>query len=1358
MKKSNLLIAAAFAAIVSSAFVSCKHNLIPEPTIDKNASKNPADYADAILPPKEVTATHGGYRNITLEWTPVENAVRYQIFYAKTPFDDFELFVETADTETTYEVEAAAGSTYFFYVKAINFYETVSAESIKVTGSTLAIPIITDITPSEDSQSVEISWWMDNCNPDTYQDNLSFTIKVYDSNNSNKKEIPGTSKCENGNIRSTVISGLAPKTEYFFTVQAEISGTDQKPEISDITSKETAHSIIPSAVSDFYVSQGISHSEIALTWKLPDGADFFDTYTNTYSIHPVLFNIQRKEINQDDSAYKDIAFIGIEDKVSGKDIYSHPYKLTHSFDCTAGTTSDSEKLIINKETASGDIDSNNSYPKYKPGTTLTFLDTKDIVKGKQYTYRIISVTDDTLKVYKADSSVSDESSGWLFGSATFRASANYEENEDKSEFTKVTINFDFNFVPFSSPYSYILTQTIIPFKTNENPNPQPGEEKIITISDNVSSISGKQISLNLKDDENIQKGSYKFALYITDKTVNKIPEEHEYYERIESSGTIAVTDDKNSMPEITFFNVEDGYADKFVLTWNFNEAYSYKLSWTPYDGENALTSEEITLTADDLKIISDGKVTYEHAAISGDSRTYRLTAENGLSVFKDFTDENDNSILCQTLGTAKPEMKAPDYTTITVSWPSVQKADTYSINAKYADNPDVTYDDSAAALDELITNENCSITEENGIITCEIQNISGYDNPAVSGLPIEFTVTASNSLDNTKKSETVFNLGPALTFPKTNDNIQSDRVSFTWNKVEGAEKYLVYRVLYKDREQTEVWGADKYIITETEIINDSDIGDRAKISYNESKKQFTLTDFQKDAADPYGYHMNQAKIQWGLPYGYIVLPLRENDSKDTFAFESDSLKINSESSAVDYGTLSPAVTHTYGYGMNIRAKKSESASAVDIEWTKPNNKELIPTIYRKPFIKDDEPEYGSSWEKVATLSQGATNYSDKLSKDNISSAFVYCVQYEASTASDIVKSYREQLLNTKDSESDEPLNKGYLLTLKNFDAIYGGAGTAPGEAGYYQENVNWSNTWDYEERALGPDSFTIDLKNKNLSCTKNWVTVASISIDSDQDRTQTITANTEYTDSAHAQNPHTDTIIEVMASNNGITLTPKGLSEGNDTPTTGLLQVLRDAKHYYSVNLTRGTITVRQAEDESVYAYRQISDEEFTKAVMVYVTEGLSVIGKLDFESKSFSGSIDGTITGYHRSTMNMGKGYDINMTNYTTTINTPHETPVSLFKITTKMNASRDQLGIGGFIKTIEETSISATPYLESLPSSYYGTITFSLSNEKTVTLKCKSVDISTNSVDSRRRWVPFCIYNDENWYQDNSEYGWWN
>ena len=1202
MRKNKILFAAVFAAIMGSTFISCKNNLIPEPTINLSETKNPADYADAILPPKTVTATHGGYRNITLEWSPVENAVRYQIFYARTPFDSFEKLVETADSETTYDIEAPAGSTYYFYIKAVNYFETVSAESIKVTGSTLAIPIITNISASDDAQSVTIEWWMDNCTPETYQNELLFTIKAYDSQ---KKEIPGATTYKEGNCRSVGISGLEPNTEYFFTVQAEIKEVEQKAEISDQTSKETMHNIIPSSIHELTATQGISTEEIKVSWKLPDGVDYFDAFTKTYSIHPVMFLIQRKDLSKNDSDYKDIATVGTEG------ITSHPLKLSHTFNSETETGNSliegDNELTVDGSTAISYIDADNTYPKYKPGTTLTFIDKKNIDRGKQYSYRVISYTDDTIKEYKADSSISNPVNGWLLSAYDFKATAEYVTAENESMFSDVNVSFKFNFTPFSTPYHYILTQQILPFKTEKNKNPEPGEEIVIAVSDSVSSISGKKINFNVGNlPGDSWKGSYKFKLYITDMNSSGIPSDDNCFGKIESSGTIAVTNDKNSMPTINSFVVEDGFSDKFVLTWDFNESYSYSISWTPYIDGNPQTQEHLDLSLTDLKISDDKKTaTFEHKAVSGDIRTYCLTAENGLPVSKYYTNNEEENIICETLGTAKPEMAAADYSTITVTWVPVQKATDYKFNAKYRNDPDKEYDDITASFGELLKEGSYTFDTDltDGKLTLTIPNVKGHDNAKISGLPIDLEITAINKKSETKANKEIYNLGPALTFPETNKTCELDRMSFSWKKIDGTEKYLIYRVLYSDKSLTTISATDEYLITETKNDNGETIGatitaeqeleGRATIVYNAEKNLFTLTDIQKDATEVYGYHLTQEKIQWGLPFGYIVLPLKEDGSKSTFEFEENSISMKN-SSAVNYGTLSPAVTHTYGYGMNIRAGKSVSASTVNVSWESPNSKDLTPTVYRKPFKKDEAPEYGSSWEFVATLSKGATSYSDKLTKDNISSAFVYCVQYEAPKASDIVKSYREQLLTAKDSVNspEEPLNKGYLLTLKNFDAIYGGNGTVPGDSGYYQENVNWSNTWDYEERALGPDSFSIDMKNKNLSSTANWVTIANISI---SDETQSITPVTT----------HTDTTIDVMAANNGITLKPEGLTAKTATSTDGLLKVLRDAKHYYSANLTRGAITVRQAEDESVYAYRQISDEELCKCVSLIIADGL---------------------------------------------------------------------------------------------------------------------------------------------------------
>ena len=74
------------------------------------------------------------------------------------------------------------------------------------------------------------------------------------------------------------------------------------------------------------------------------------------------------------------------------------------------------------------------------------------------------------------------------------------------------------------------------------------------------------------------------------------------------------------------------------------------------------------------------------------------------------------------------------------------------------------------------------------------------------------------------------------------------------------------------------------------------------------------------------------------------------------------------------------------------------------------------------------------------------------------------------------------------------------------------------------------------------------------------------------------------------------------------TVKPSGIASGN---TDGLLKVLRDAKHYYKIEAARkvgGTTDIRASygDDKSVYAYRQITDEELVKSVSLIMANAFN--------------------------------------------------------------------------------------------------------------------------------------------------------
>ena len=609
--------------------------------------------------------------------------------------------------------------------------------------------------------------------------------------------------------------------------------------------------------------------------------------------------------------------------------------------------------------------------------------------------------------------------------------------------------------------------------------------------------------------------------------------------------------------------------------------------------------------------VADGVVTFEHEAQSGDIRKYTLDiTKQGIPASEEY------ETICHTLGTPSPVMETYDYQNVTVTWPKVNMATKYEVSAYYENDETKT---------NIAVNPEFTTDERTGAIICTINKIDGYDDITKSGLPINFTVNAINEnvaeANSTDKAITVKTLGPALVNTKAEtQSIFTDYLKMSWDKVDGATGYIIYRTKYKYNADCTDWifdKADYYFYDATEDsstacgsikINGEDIA-KKRVEVSLQNNTYTFKDKDCDVEDDKNsYQVNQSQISWGLPFGYVVIPVNGSEKDFSFGTDADYLKASYNHSEKGFSYTSAFNADkisTIGYGLNVKAAKSESAEAIKVEWEKPFHTDFIPTLYRKKFSKEENHDYGNRWEKVKTLTNTTKSYEDKLSVEDISTAFVYAVQYQAPAESNFTKSFRENLQNLTVNEdkrynfthNKEVYNKGYLLTLADFTAEYGGTGTEPGDPNYYQENVTWNKFWDYEERALGPDSFTINIKNRNLSSTMDWSKVV---------------ANVTVTDGVFSKpspsTAYSDTTIGALDC--GITLKPKGLSEGTATETNDILKVLRDAKHFYSVSLNRGDQEpVMQAADNSIYAYRQISDVELCKCVSLIIADALYQLG-----------------------------------------------------------------------------------------------------------------------------------------------------
>lgn len=1168
------------------SFISCKYDLLPAPSSNGN-SNAPQFNNKKILPPQDVIASQGDYRSVTLSWDPVKNATQYLIFSADTEFDTFEKVGETKGSATTFTVQEPTGSTKAYYIKSVDYYGNSSRPSFIAIGSTISVPIITDITKNKEGDIYTLNWWMSNCSESTYEDLISYTINVYEEgiNTPTKIEIPG-------NLTSYNLTSLKQSTVYKFTIEAFKTGTKQKHEISDAEPIETGHRIVPDAVKELTVSKGISTTDINISFKLPSTIES-STGDGTYEKdNPLYFTLKRKLADEDDSAFTTIyEYIG--------------FNANSKY---AKNISDEKKIILS-----------GSYTEDQPVELTNKLEPAD--RGKKFVYQIQSYTDvkgniENENISSAITSVASET-GWTIAQASFKIEADNRIEDEK--ITNIDVTFHTNFNTLGIPYSFYLTQ--IRYDIN-NPNQVIDAEKIIKKSNNISELDNFSIYFN---NPAAEKGYYEYKLYVAEKnTSSEIPAN--FYESITASSKITVTDDASELPEIKYneentFHVDDGYADKFLLSWNNIADCSYILSWENYNGDGYSVTKSIgpftttnysepndTGTVISNIKIENGKVVLTHSATSGEIRSYTLTAIKGLS------NSCKNSNDFYTLGTAAPEMQTPDYDTITIVWDKVQRAktnidDAYKVSAKYADGST-----------ELITTENCSITEEDNKIKCVITKPNGYDDASISGKTINFEVTTIGEKDETTSNSQVYNLGPANLNVTRDPDLYADHINILWNRIEGANGYLVFRTI-KDISGNYISDGNTLFVKQDGVYYDGSKISSAESQFTGEKVSFTdcYEYTNRDDAQTDALKRDQIQLTWGLPFSYTVVPVLSD--KD-ISFEISNSQIKAKTTKKDhtftYENMSETISSTFGYGLNVNASKAASNTTVTVTWDQPYNlANKIPRVYRRRNKSDD-------WDKVAnpTQSNEKTMSVDITYGPNDTNTYEYAVVYNNS---EFDETYLEKLASDFDTENSpkELKCKGYTLSLpQGFITASHGTG--------YQEIFDWTDsTYDFNNRNIGPDYYEIQILNKNKAT--GWTAIGKISVDP---------SNNNY--GKQVSSDYKGTTLVTAKSNSNYQAILEPVFDADNT-SFGQLKVLRDYKHYYRLVAVKMiddkrenaieaiadkhklTDTSLQNPYEDVFAIRDITDEELIKCINLIIGDALY---KRAIPYKTVSGSATDRLNG----------------------------------------------------------------------------------------------------------------------------------
>lgn len=1376
MKKNNGFAIWTVAASVliffgAISFSACQNELLDSPSFQNRGSYS----TGRVAAPTNLTATQGGFRSITIKWTAAKSAVFYNIYHSDTATGNFTFLEQTPDATCSYTTSEDPDVKKYYKIQSVDTNGEVSEQYSQICfGTTLATPIITSIKQNAKGDAITVRWYKGvNCTTDTYlTDSLNYTIVLYNADGTQvlrEETISAIDVKEAADTKYT-FTNLTPNTKYKIQIKAYTkSAQDSKStESSDKEDQSTAHSLIPAAPENFSVSKGTSKDSVTLSWELPKYAEIKSA--TAFETRPVYFKIYRKLESAPENAYEPIitylgTTVNADQPANDSTIYFEKTKTGESEESII-TVTPKDSIAVDYSKAD-ETKAEEAFPSYIPGTIITYID-KNVKSGKKYSYRIQSFIDDSKKKNITSDESICEDFGWLINSPTIQVSSkpNYYNNDNKQLIESFSVTMNFKFDDFGQKYNYIITETC---QEMENVETGEGESKTIEKKPVGDETKEKYSSTSYADffpwkkeykTEELKENHFKYYSYSVAITSEDGKTE---YASIDAPGKIIIIDKKESVPNVDDFSVQDGYSNKFILSWTYDETCSYKVIYTNKDKNGKEESKiEKTFAADELKnekgesCVTGDKVKFSHQAESGDTRTvYTLVGSNGFESSRILDGEY------KTLGTPEPYFE-PSYKSIKVIWKPVQKATSYTITATYNEE-----EIKAENISKIETDKNgnfyCVITEPYGETINGEERISNTTNAEIAGNPIDFEIKATSSTEETPyDSDTITNsnikistLGPAAT-KITQIQGAGKQILLKWNKIEGAKGYIIFRKKYSksligmpDKADVYFYSAEDKSLS---LIQDDST---PSASCNETAGLFTFYDKYKEAQNyDSQYETDQAQIAWGLPFGYTVIPvLKDSDftidddlvitgTEDSIAYTKESLDKIEQKGA------------TYGYGLALTASKATSQHTVELNWETPYGVSSEPMIFRRAY----NASAGSSWKLDAIGSSKDIKTIECVPEVNYK-AYDYIVCYKPERYEDLTIDpyYEKYLSESVETVNNERNNKGYIFSFAPITASYNGTREGADykkDEFYYSERVSW-NAYDYSERAVGPISCSLEMLNTNK--TTGWVKLADIDINNGL-----VTDTLDVSDNGITEKKDIKDLILDSSRDRMLILSPRGITNKTSSNTDGLLKVLRDSKHYYRIRCSfidkNGTIV--DLPDDSVYAYRQITDEELVKVTMLAFSDGTERIGNLNFEKKDIyaNGTFNGNLSAYHNGNkINWGTEYKLSFLNYSPIYNTPSNKNSTIITINAEVTTNRKLPGSGSYPVSFNTTEIYVSPADEKIStlSSYKKTVSFSLSSKNSATIKCGDLNKTLNE-NERPYWLPMKLDGDK-CYNKEKDYGWW-
>lgn len=1239
-KKSFIKLSTALLFVSSVFLMSCKQVLLPQPGGFDQSKNSSGSITTEWTAPTDLKASQGLQGRVELTWKPVLNAVRYFIYRSDTPFGNFVQVGET--TDALYTQKVTAGTDTYYKITAINLQNQETDYSIAVRGTSLAQPVISDIQgdAQEGDSTVTVYWYMNNV--DAYADAVRYELVCYDATGKEQKRIPG----ESGNKTELTVTGLTPNTTYLYQVEAYNIAEQDKTEASDKIDAQTARRLRPNPPENLTVSQGAFGDKVEVSFVLPTKVDVA-VEKNVYEQFPLYFKIYRKVAGEDDSTYEPVCgyFGSIKDNAD-----------KNGGVCFVDTPTDPDA-------------------PYQEGETVTWTD-DTVVRGRQYQYKVQSYTDIESRVITSDKSIATSEPGWAVAPISFEMDPVIYDDEVDSEGNPVshkTANLSatltFDTLGKADSYTYELTVNYQALQTADASISTTvlSDGKVYNF-DTIDDVDAFVYTVDLTNEAELKnkEGVYTFTVKVKYKAGTAKTWE-------ESVSTINSRYVVKALQPLVVQNlvVEDGYPDKFVLTWDRDPTITYEIQYRSKDStspDDYTTAKTVEPDPDSVAVTIE-RYTYEFTHYDGDKKTTPVKSGdvqyirirpsvNGNASSAIPSDDN----IYYTLGTPTVTFDQAEAAadSITVKWPKIEKATSYEVTYAYdgvsdttqvlRDGVATTFADAYKADTQIIPvtkEEEIQVTDN---ITCVIPKPIGYDYMAYSGKDVTVTVKAINETRKTETEKTITTrtLGPAATGVKATVASKEKIIDVSWKKVPGASGYLIARTRYGATNTDDSRSTDGEFVYFYDGSQLSVVGQDAQIGSTVTLQNdtFTLTDTYTDSTGialdnpTRKFRIEQDKLGWGYPYRYQVFPINITAKSTTFD-RSKNLNlctVTTRTTSIDKtgqvtypdgeivyqdADRNYATGSAIGYGLDVKASKAESADTVTVTWTKPylgDNTTLKPVLLR---IESGSTE--KSWKSYsqADLETDLNKATVHLSGDmtNRNNAYDYVIKYVPSGSSgfnyDPLAAYIEA--QKGDKTLNEPANKGYFFSVIGAEATKtdikdGGVSTFAEELAITP--YNWT------ERKNGPEEYKIYIKNNNIGKNADgevWHLVATIPVRKDSYGTPTVSVSD----------------IKVTVSGSNLRFTPDFDKDVHG----GLLKVLRDYKHYYKIEAVRTItdgdgveteISTVLGEDDSIWGARQITAKEFLIVSMdtirssfkkKWYTDG-SASGSLKYSS--FGGTVSG--------------------------------------------------------------------------------------------------------------------------------------